>query len=154
MKLLIITQSNPAGLNRQIANTCAYMVDELHQGLFEYEIKNSSDLDLSTIDLYTHIIMVVPEWNGSFPCTFKSMIDNSGYPSKFKGKKILLIGTSESTFGNIMGISHLKYILEWIGANIYHKLICIPKISESIDHIHGYRDENARVYNSIRNFIK
>jgi NAD(P)H-dependent FMN reductase len=57
------------------------------------------------------------------------MIDDSGYPSAFEGKQILLIGTSNTTFGNIVGINHLSHILDWLGAAILEK-VCIPFIQE------------------------
>ena len=71
--------------------------------------------------------MIVPEWNSSFPWTFKKMIDDSGYPSYFKGKEILLIGTSNTTFGNVVGVNHLANILEWIGAKVGDKVF-VPHI--------------------------
>ena len=155
MKLLVITQSNPEGLNRQIAKTCSYMADHIYEdAIHKSVIKNASELAPSEINEYTHIIMVVPEWNGSFPHMFKSLIDGSGYPSTFKKKKILLVGTSETTFGNIMGITHLEHILEWLGAFVDSKRICIPHLSSTIDPINGYIDMEDRLFNAIRKFMK
>jgi NAD(P)H-dependent FMN reductase len=95
--------------------------------------------------------MVVPEWNGSFPFMFKQVIDNSGYPSSFDGKDILLIGTSDSSFGNLMGITHLSHILEWCGAEVYSKRVCIPNIrSYSFDR---HKEPNQRLIEAISKFL-
>jgi NAD(P)H-dependent FMN reductase len=155
MKLLVITQSNPEGLNRIVANTCAYMAEDVYRDqLRDYKVANATEIAPSEINEYSHIIMVVPEWNGSFPHTFKSLIDGSGYPSTFKKKKILLVGTSETTFGNIMGITHLEHILQWLGSFVDSKRICIPHLSESIDHMRGYTDKEDRLHKAIKKFMQ
>ena len=155
MKLLVLTQSGPEGLNRKIADTCVYMADDiLKTTLVTSKVKNASDIAPSEISMYTHIIMVVPEWNGSFPNTFKSLIDASGYPSSFKKKKILLVGTSDSTFGNIMGITHLEHILQWVGSFVDSKRICVPNIREAVDPVMGFRDHEDRLYKAIKKFMQ
>jgi hypothetical protein len=155
MNILIITQSGESGLNYQIALECKYMIYESGNSTIDsVKIENADTVDPAEIKNFSHIIMIVPEWNGSFPHTFKSLIDNSGYPSIFKKRRILLIGTSASDFGNIMGISHLQHILEWIGANVDSKRVCISRISELIDSDHGFRDIDDRLYKAINKFIK
>ena len=131
------------------------MADHIyHDKLIEYKIVNASEAEPLSINNYTHIIMVVPEWNGSFPYTFKSLIDSSGYPSAFKKKKILLVGTSDTTFGNIMGITHLEHILQWLGSFVDSKRICIPRIKSAIDPVTGFIDEEDRLYKAIKKFMQ
>jgi NAD(P)H-dependent FMN reductase len=144
-KILILTQSSVDGMNYSLAKEC--------QGIIEggADIKNCSDFDSHTISNYTHVIMVVPEWNGSFPFMFKQVIDNSGYPSSFDGKDILLIGTSDSSFGNLMGITHLSHILEWCGAEVWSKRVCIHNIrSYSFDR---NKEPNQRLIEAISKFL-
>jgi NAD(P)H-dependent FMN reductase len=90
-------------------------------------------VDQGDFEEVDRIIMIVPEWNASFPYSFKKLIDDSGHPSKLKGKRVLLIGTSNTTFGNVMGITHLKQILEWIGADVSPKLVCVPHIDDKFE---------------------
>lgn len=149
----IITQSTDTGINRLIAKTCSYIVEEALEeiGFTDIRILDAdSSFDFSKV---THIIMIVPEWNASFPFTFKQMIDNSGYPSAFKGKKILLIGTSETTFGNIMGLTHLEHILQWIGCDVSHKKVCIPNVSQWFTKEKIFIDENDRLHSTIKSFF-
>lgn len=127
-RILIITHTSDSGLNfRQMME----VVNLLGGKGFEIStIKEADTVEDSDVSRTDKIIMIVPEWNGSFPWTFKKMIDDRGWPSKFSGKEILLIGTSNSTFGNIVGITHLQHILEWCGARVYHKRACIPFIDK------------------------
>jgi NAD(P)H-dependent FMN reductase len=154
MKVLIITQSSENGLNRKVALECSHIADDFIQdSALETKIMNASDVKSNDLSEFSHVIMVVPEWNGSFPHTFKAMIDDAGYPSAFKKKKILLIGTSDSSFGNIMGISHLEHILQWVGAFVDSKRICINNIRDNVDEFSVY-DHEMRMYKAIRKFLK
>jgi NAD(P)H-dependent FMN reductase len=111
------------------------------------EVKNK---DIIESDLQ---IWVVPEWNGSFPYVFKRIIDDSEYPSHFDGKEIMLIGTSESTFGNLIGITHLEHILQWVGARVFEKRVCFPNMSSMLNaNEHAFRDDD-RLVSAIEKFI-
>ncbi len=154
MKLLIITQSGPEGLNQKIALECKHIAEDFGVLITEIKIANANDFPPSAIATYSHIVMVVPEWNGSFPYMFKSLIDGSGYPSGFKKKKILLVGTSDTSFGNLVGITHLQHILQWVGAFVDSKRICIPNIREAIDPITGFKDYENRLYKAVRKFLQ
>jgi len=125
MEVLIITHSTFRGLNYKQAMECANLVEWTNDCRV---LERPDQVSKDDIDKAKKIIMIVPEWNGSFPFSFKKLIDDCDYPSILKGKEVLLIGTSNSTFGNIMGITHLQYILEWVGAKVYQKIICVPQI--------------------------
>ena len=124
--LLFITQSSPEGENQNLVSRFIEVIGEdSYDGIIT--VKNADEVSGYDIETHSQIIMVVPEWNGSFPYTFKKLIDESGRLSLFKNSEIILIGTSNSPFGNIMGVEHLAYILRWCGANVlspifYHNL--------------------------------
>lgn len=128
MKVSIITKSSYNGLNQKQAMECYNLLLSSNNDVKVYLCPD--EVIEKFINESDRIIFIVPEWNGSFPYSMKKLVDDSYYPSTFKNKKILLIGTSASTFGNIMGISHFKYILEFVGASVYPKLICVPFIEK------------------------
>ena len=125
--ILIITHSTPNGLNGRQVSECANVI-----GFTNHNIKmilNPEEVTKNDIDEHDRIIMIVPEWNSSFPWSFKKMIDDSGYPSHFEDKNIFIVGTSTTTFGNIVGVNHLTNIFSWIGANVV-ELVCVPHIDK------------------------
>lgn len=145
-RVLIITHSSDSGLNfrqmKEIENLLGYSNYEITscinpEKIVEWDVVNSDK-----------IIMIVPEWNGSFPWTFKKLIDDSGWPSFFADKEILLVGTSNSTFGNLLGITHLKHILEWCSANVYKKRVCVPNIDVK------FSDNNIKVDLRMNEIVK
>lgn len=147
MKILIITHSSSHGVNQKQAMECMNILGHSHEYLI---IGDPEAVDKDLIKDIDKIIMIVPEWNASFPFSFKKLIDDSGHPSWLKGSHIILIGTSNTTFGNIMGITHLKYILEWIGADVFPKLICIPHIDRKFANDNIIIDE--RLQQSLKEF--
>jgi NAD(P)H-dependent FMN reductase len=151
-KILIITQTSSEGLNNlqmmEIVNILG------GKGLEISTIKEADKVKNTDLENSDKIIMIVPEWNGSFPWMFKKLIDFSGYPSVLEGKSILLIGTSSSTFGNLMGITQLSSILGWVGANVYSKPVCVPFINRKFAKNDIVVDErmNEEVLNFVNNF--
>jgi NAD(P)H-dependent FMN reductase len=151
-KVLIISQTSQEGLNNL---QMMEVVNILGGKGLEIRTKKEADkVEYYDLEEADKIIMIVPEWNGSFPWTFKKMIDFSGYPSSLEGKSILLIGTSSSTFGNLLGISQLSSILGWVGANVYNKPVCVPFIDRKFAKNDIEVDErlNEEVLKFVNNF--
>ena len=57
------------------------------------------------------IIIVMPEYNGSYPGILKLMIDNSDIEKSWAHKKVLLVGVSTGRAGNLRGMEHLTGVL-------------------------------------------
>ena len=124
--ILILTQSSNTGQNYLLAKDCQTLIK--HFSEIEADIKNfDDDIDLR---LYDKILMIVPEWNRSIPYTLKSMIDNSGWPSELKGKEIWMIGTSGGLGGNMIGLSHLTDVLDYVGAKVKRPKVYIEYIKD------------------------
>ena len=52
-------------------------------------------------------IIVMPEYNGSYPGILKLMIDNTDVNKVWPGKKVLLAGVATGRAGNLRGMEHL-----------------------------------------------
>ena len=143
--ILLLTQSSKTGANYLLAEDCKKLIEHFGK---EAEILNFNDeVD---VEKYESFFMIVPEWNRSIPYTLKSLIDNSGWPSKFNNKDVYMIGTSGGIGGNMIGISHLTDILDYIGAHVR-----TPKIY--IEHITKFdktSDEAKETTNLITKIIK
>jgi len=71
-------------------------------------------------------VIVVPEYNGSFPGILKTFIDGLKFPDTFTGKKCALVGISSGVQGSVLAMSHLTDILNYCGTNV---LSLKPKLS-------------------------
>ena len=65
-------------------------------------------------------IIILPEYNGSYPGVLKLMIDNSDVPNVWWHKKVLLTGVSSGRAGNLRGMEHIT------GSLLHMKMLIHP----------------------------
>jgi len=65
-------------------------------------------------------IIIMPEYNGSYPGILKLMIDNSDVSKAWNNKKVLLTGVSTGRAGNLRGMEHLT------GSLLHMKMMVHP----------------------------
>ena len=152
MNFLLLTESSPTGKNQKIVNDIQNLIEHYTQNanFSKYNFRQLSpvvsEIKIKESDV---IIMVVPEWNGSIPYTLKELIDNSGWPSAFKEKKIVLIGTCGSMESDFEGIKHLRYILGYVGAIVKLDSVYFKGLSKDLPKEH-YRSETLHLVNLIQ----
>lgn len=56
-------------------------------------------------------IIIMPEYNGSYPGILKLMIDHTDVKKSWWHKKVLLVGISTGRAGNLRGMEHLTGVL-------------------------------------------
>ena len=93
-------------------------------------------------------IIIMPEYNGSYPGILKLMIDNTDISKVWWHKKVLLTGVSTGRAGNLRGMDHLT------GSLLYLKMLVHPnrlpisvvdKLLDADDHF-----SNVATINSIQ----
>lgn len=65
-------------------------------------------------------IIILPEYNGSYPGVFKLMIDNTDVANVWWHKKVLLTGVSSGRAGNLRGMDHIT------GSLLHMKMLVHP----------------------------
>ena len=127
---LIVSQSGESGLNKQLA---LRIMNELKMEHGKDSVYLNASGFTKADYAFEKIIFIIPEWNGTYPYLFKQIIDNSEWPSLLDKKKVLLVGTSNGKFGNVMGINHFEYTLNYVGSKVFSKKVYIPKLSENVE---------------------
>jgi len=78
------------------------------------------------------LVIVSPEYNGSYPGVLKLLLD-ACEPPIFKGKKIGLIGVASGRAGNLRGIDQLASVLNYLKMEVYSQKIPISGIQNLVD---------------------
>jgi NAD(P)H-dependent FMN reductase len=86
------------------------------------------------------IIIVVPEYNNSFPGVFKAFLDGMPYPNPFAGKLAALVGVSSGMQGASLALSHLTDILNYLQVNV---LAAKPKLAQIHLHLNDGKLQHA-----------
>lgn len=85
-------------------------------------------------------IMVLPEYNGSYPGVLKIMIDNSDIAKTWWHKKILLTGVSTGRAGNLRGMEHLTGSLLHLKMLVHPNRLPISLVDKLMDNNHHFTD--------------
>lgn len=78
-------------------------------------------------------IVGCPEYNGSFTAKLKLMIENSGYPSEFKGKPVGLVGLASGVLGATKSLEQLRTVYSHIGSIVLPRVVSIAQVEKQFD---------------------
>tara|TARA_Y100000389_G_C17448766_1_gene513308 strand:- start:288 stop:767 length:480 start_codon:yes stop_codon:yes gene_type:complete len=125
LKNTIFTVSSENGFGAKLSKICSEFIDGNTQTIIDLNsISKDADQMSDLIINSNRLIFVMPEFNGSFPASFKEAIDNLGWPNKLLEKPIFLIGYSGGFSGNLSGVNHMKTILNYIKADVSRDHAC------------------------------
>lgn len=85
------------------------------------------------IDSADALVLVVPEYNGSFPGALKYFIDMLEFPKSLVDKPCCFIGISAGRWGGMRAVEQLQDIFIYRGAIIFPKNVLIPNVHECLD---------------------
>ncbi|MDB5203338.1 MAG: NADPH-dependent reductase [Ferruginibacter sp.] len=78
-------------------------------------------------------IIIMPEYNGSYPGILKLMIDNTDVSKVWWHKKVLLTGVSTGRAGNLRGMEHLTGSLLHMKMNVHFNRLPISVVDKLMD---------------------
>jgi chromate reductase len=78
-------------------------------------------------------IFILPEYNGSYPGSLKTMIDMSDIRKVWWGKKALLTGVSTGRAGNLRGMDHLAGSLNYLKVTVHPNKLPISSIDKLLN---------------------
>ena len=81
----------------------------------------------------THLVFVVPEYNGGFPGALKLFLDACSVresKGSFHWKKAALVGIAAGRAGNVRGLEHLTGILNYLGTIVLPYRLAIAGIEQ------------------------
>lgn len=78
-------------------------------------------------------LIIMPEYNASFPGILKLMMDNSDIKKCWWYKKAALVGVSDGRAGNLRGIEHMTAILHYLKVNVLYNKLLLSQINREMD---------------------
>jgi chromate reductase len=86
----------------------------------------------------TGVILVTPEYHGSFSSVMKLVIENLGFPSVLSGKPVALLGVAAGSIGAIKSLEHLRGVVSHIGG------LALP-LPVSVANVQHVFDKDGRI---------
>ncbi len=78
------------------------------------------------------ILIVTPEYNGSFPGVLKYFIDILKFPESLLEMPTAFIGVADGYFGALRSIEQLSMILQYRKAHLFGKKVMFPNVSKKL----------------------
>ena len=115
-----------------------------HEIAFSDVFGNRSPQFQQIVDEYVtpaqKLVILSPEYNGSFPGILKVFFDALEYNSN-RHKKAALIGVSTGRAGNLLGMDHLTAILNFMGIHVHPLKQPISQVAQLLDEHGKLKDE-------------
>lgn len=73
------------------------------------------------------LVIVSPEYNGSYPGLFKAFLD-AVKPHVWRGKKVALVGVASGRAGNLRGMDHLTDVMHHLRAEVFSLKVPISQL--------------------------
>ena len=78
-------------------------------------------------------IIIMPEYNASFPGILKVMMDNCDIKKSWWYKKAALVGLSDGRAGNLRGVEHMTSILHYLKTHVHYNKLLLSRINEEMN---------------------
>jgi len=88
---------------------------------------------LSAVVSCRGLVIVTPEYNGSFPGALKHFIDLLPQPSSLDGKPVCFVGLAEGQWGALRAVEHLQQICTYRGAHLLPTRVFLPRVGEALE---------------------
>lgn len=105
----------------------------LNPDMYETRLDSINELQEKILFPTEKYVIVVPEYNGSFPGIFKLLIDASDITKAFYGKKVSLTGVAAGRAGNLRGLDTLTNMLNYIKMEVLINKLPISQIGGLLD---------------------
>ena len=91
----------------------------------------------------TGVILVTPEYHGSFSSVMKLVIENLGFPSVLAGKPVSLLGVAAGQIGAIKSLEALASVCTHIGAIVLPGAVSVASVNKAFDEAGRVLDPNV-----------
>jgi len=79
------------------------------------------------------LVIVIPEYNGSFPGVFKYFIDMLDFPESLQEKPCCFVGVAAGMWGALRSIEQLEDIFVYRNAFVFPKSVFINNVNSFLD---------------------
>jgi chromate reductase, NAD(P)H dehydrogenase (quinone) len=143
--------------NRFLIDTYGLTPDYIDLKEFEFPVydadtEQSLGIPSSILKLGTRIaaadalVIASPEYNGGISSVLKTLVDwlSRLKPMPLADKFLLLVGTSPSGSGGVLGLWHSRAPFESLGVHVFPQMVAIPRSHNAFDAQGMLTDEKSR----------
>jgi len=97
----------------------------------DYTSKNPFTTYVEKVNSAEGLVLVCPEYNGSYPGVLKYFIDHWSYPKSFESRPVSFIGLG-GRFGGLRPVEHLQQVFGYRNAFVFPQRVFIMNVGDVI----------------------
>ena len=90
------------------------------------------------------LVVVVPEYNGSYPGILKYFVDLLPFPESFECRPVAFIGLAAGYYGSLRSVEQLQMVFAYRNAYLFNRRVFIPAVYKALDEAGNLIDEDLR----------
>lgn len=79
------------------------------------------------------LVVVTPEYNGSFPGVLKLFIDMLKFPESFEKKPVAFVGLAAGMWGALRSVEQLEGIFKYRNAFLFNERVFLPRVETQLN---------------------
>lgn len=79
------------------------------------------------------LVVVTPEYNGSFPGALKLFIDHLKFPESFEKRPVCFVGLAAGVWGALRSVEQLQAVFGYRNAYVFPKRVFMPGVGNLFD---------------------
>jgi NAD(P)H-dependent FMN reductase len=101
------------------------------------------------------LVIVTPEYNGSFPGVLKLFIDMLKFPESFEKKPVAFVGVAAGMWGALRSVEQLEGIFKYRNAYLFNERVFLPRVETQLNPDDSFTQAltGQLVDSQVKNFI-
>lgn len=127
------------GVDAQIVTLEDFPLTEVAGGKYGQSIPPVEDFRNKVIDA-DGVLLIIPEYNGSFPGILKLFLDYLPFPEALNKKPLAFIGEAAGAFGALRAVEQFQAICAYRNAHIFPERVFFQRVNSLFDENKGITD--------------
>ena len=134
------TKFNEQGAETDLVSLEDYPLADVAGGKYGTDIPSVIDFNERVLDA-DGLVLVIPEYNGSFPGILKVFVDYLPFPEAFEKLPIAFIGEAAGAFGALRAVEQMQLIANYRNALNFPERVFMQRVSKIFNEEDGITDQ-------------
>lgn len=127
---IIESQYRELGAKAQVLDLCSLDFKEVSGGPYG-QASGTFKAAIDRIDSASGVVLVIPEYNGSYPGALKHFIDYWQYPLSFEHRPVAYVGVGHR-WGGLRPVEHMQQVFGYRNAYNFPNRVFVSNVSKTL----------------------
>ena len=118
-------------VSSEILDLASLPMEHLHTARYDQKELKAMTAAVDRINKAEGLMMIIPEYNGSFPGALKHFIDHWKFPDSFEGRPVSFIGLG-GRFGGLRAVEQMQQVFSYRDAFMFPQRTFLTNVQNSM----------------------